>query len=782
MEKKMLYTFNQFSEKSHGREVGGKGAMLARLYQSGYPVPNGFILSSSCFNEKGLLSTAREELIKHYRQLIEKNSVSKVAVRSSGLSEDSATASFAGEFETVLNVSSEDELLNAVQIVFDSGKSDRAKAYAKAQNLPESHTMAVVVQQMLAPSVSGILFTTDPVSGDDNIMQGNVIKGLADQLVSGEVTGDVFTLQVLSGMYEGPDYFKPYQSELFRLASKLVADFKTPQDIEWAVENDKLFLLQTRPITTLHQIPNIWNESLKGDYLWSNSNIGEIFGNPVTPFTWSIFKESVDRGLGSVNNHPMAGLIGGRIYLNLSLFVSILNKLGKPQETILKEFDLFLGQIPDHVEIPLAKVTWGGVLGFMVRQMGATFKLYLSHKKFLKWIREECLIWCEAKFQAIDLCQNNADLLRIYPEVESVFFKSLNMVGFTFNLLIQEQRKKFRPILSKVLSSEDLEIMMSGLGGDEQLKSMGLLLGISAMNKGKMTRAAFILNYGHRGPNEAEFSTPRTAEDPDWIDMLMDQWRDSDVDRLLQKQAESRERIWKEIDQKKLKKANKLRTLFAASAIHAQNREYVRSESIRQMWVIRKFIEKASEINKLKDELYYLSKSEVLQYLQGDTSLLEHVKNRRETYNICKSLSTLPNIISGQIDLSVWVKDPKRRTDYFDSHQTHLTDSENQIKGFPGSAGVVEGLVRVLNSHEQMDQFKSGEVLVTSVTNVGWTPLFPRAAAIITDIGAPLSHAAIVARELGIPAVVGTGTATMRLKTGDKVRINGSEGVVELLQ
>jgi pyruvate,water dikinase len=110
-----------------------------------------------------------------------------------------------------------------------------------------------------------------------------------------------------------------------------------------------------------------------------------------------------------------------------------------------------------------------------------------------------------------------------------------------------------------------------------------------------------------------------------------------------------------------------------------------------------------------------------------------------------------------------------------------VADNENQIKGFPGSAGVVEGFVRVLNSHEQMDQFKSGEVLVTSVTNVGWTPLFPRAAAIVTDIGAPLSHAAIVARELGIPAVVGAGTATMRLKTGDKVRINGSEGVVELL-
>jgi pyruvate,water dikinase len=201
--------------------------------------------------------------------------------------------------------------------------------------------------------------------------------------------------------------------------------------------------------------------------------------------------------------------------------------------------------------------------------------------------------------------------------------------------------------------------MMSGLGGDEQLKSMGPLLGISAMKEGKMTREEFIRNYGHRGPNEAEFSTPRTGENPDWIDILMDQWRDSDVDRLLQKQKENRERIWKEIDQKLPKQANKLRTLFAASATHAQNREYVRSESIRQMWVIRKFVEKASQLNGLRDELYYLSKSEVLRYLQGDTGLLENVKNRRETYNICKDLPALPNIISGQIDPLVWAKDPK---------------------------------------------------------------------------------------------------------------------------
>jgi pyruvate,water dikinase len=106
---------------------------------------------------------------------------------------------------------------------------------------------------------------------------------------------------------------------------------------------------------------------------------------------------------------------------------------------------------------------------------------------------------------------------------------------------------------------------------------------------------------------------------------------------------------------------------------------------------------------------------------------------------------------------------------------------EKSLRGFAGSPGVVEGVVRVLESVSEGHLFQQGEILVANTTNVGWTPLFPRAAAIITDVGAPLSHAAIVARELGIPAVVGTGDATMRLKTGDRVRVHGGQGVVELL-
>ena len=139
-------------------------------------------------------------------------------------------------------------------------------------------------------------------------------------------------------------------------------------------------------------------------------------------------------------------------------------------------------------------------------------------------------------------------------------------------------------------------------------------------------------------------------------------------------------------------------------------------------------------------------------------------------------------VIRGRFDPYIWAKDPNARQDVFDPHNTEVpTETSDTLTGLPGSAGRVEGLVRIIRSPLESDSFTTGEILVASSTNVGWTPLFPKAAAVITDVGAPLSHAAIVARELGIPAVVGVGNATMRLKTGDRVLVDGAKGTVKII-
>jgi len=155
---------------------------------------------------------------------------------------------------------------------------------------------------------------------------------------------------------------------------------------------------------------------------------------------------------------------------------------------------------------------------------------------------------------------------------------------------------------------------------------------------------------------------------------------------------------------------------------------------------------------------------------------------RREAYARFSALPQYPTLILGAFDAVAWAADPQRRTDIYDAGQVLQPKFSDQIRGLPGSAGQASGRVRLLDAPEQGDQLQAGEVLVAVTTNVGWTPLFPRLAAVITDVGAPLSHAAIVARELGIPAVVGCFNATSLLRTGDLVRVDGAKGEVEILE
>ena len=222
-------------------------------------------------------------------------------------------------------------------------------------------------------------------------------------------------------------------------------------------------------------------------------------------------------------------------------------------------------------------------------------------------------------------------------------------------------------------------------------------------------------------------------------------------------------------------------------ALRARLREAARSEYVRERWLMRLFALRAGELTGLGEDIFFLIFDEVLDVLAGDAAAIPYIPARRQTYTRYKALPSYPSVIRGRFDPFQWTADPQRRTDLFDSHGPAITvaagdGDSNAVRGSPGSAGRVEGVGRRLDSPDDGDQLKKGEILVAMQTDIAWTPLFPRAAAIVTDVGAPLSHAAIVARELSIPAVVGCGDATMRLKTGDRVRVDGGRGVVDFVR
>jgi phosphohistidine swiveling domain-containing protein len=186
----------------------------------------------------------------------------------------------------------------------------------------------------------------------------------------------------------------------------------------------------------------------------------------------------------------------------------------------------------------------------------------------------------------------------------------------------------------------------------------------------------------------------------------------------------------------------------------------------------------------LGDGVFFLTVEEALDTLNSHENATRYISTRKDTYERYKTLPHYPTLIRGRFDPILWAADPDRSNNVFDSNDSFpiSDDDSNTIIGAAGAAGRVEGFVRRLDSLDEGTLLQDEEILVTALTNIGWTLLFPRDAAIVTDVGAPLSHAAIVARELGIPAVVGCGNATMRLKTGDRVRVDGGRGVVDILE
>jgi pyruvate,water dikinase len=338
--------------------------------------------------------------------------------------------------------------------------------------------------------------------------------------------------------------------------------------------------------------------------------------------------------------------------------------------------------------------------------------------------------------------------------------------------------------LTKLVGEADSALLLSGQQTEVlPLASLGPATGLARLARGEIDRDTFARQYGHRGSHEVELSIPRPAEDPAWIDDQLATLRDTarDADARLADQEAARAAAWDRLAGQDLKKAAAARKLIARWAPVAHDREAARSEVARSAWVARTWVRRAGQLTGHGDDLFFLELAETIGLLDGDPAPLAEVPARRASYQSYQALPPYPALIRGRFDPTRWAADPNRRSDYYDE-RAQTTKPDGTITGFPGAAGVVEGIARVLRTSEDASQFGDGEILVTTVTNIGWTPVFPRAAAVVTDVGAPLSHAAIVARELGIPAVVGCGNATMLVHSGDRIRVDGGTGTVELLR
>lgn len=814
--------------------VGGKGASLARMARAGFPVPGGFHVTTGAYREfmaggageeieaaltgvdledpeqveraaeviagalgrRDVPEAVAAEVLRAYEGM----SGGLVAVRSSATAEDLPGMSAAGQHESFLGVTGADALLAAVKRCWTSLWTARAIGYRARHGAGAGVALAVVMQRLVPAESSGVLFTANPLTGARDEMVVNAVWGLGEAVVGGAVTPDTYVVAdgdevrrevadkammtvlgpegtrlapVPEHLRRAPVLDRDGVVELARLGARVQRFHGEPMDVEWARRDGRFALLQARPVTGAPAAEE-WNDSLRGDHLWTCANLREAVPAVMTPVTWSLVREMA---MPDIGGHPVSGNIGGRFYLNIGLLLGIAGAFGLGR-VARRGMEPTFGRLPDGVEVPPPPMGRLGLLRALVPVLAGQVRQAAAYRRRLPRLLAETPARCDALRARIREAEDPAAMLALW---ESDVDDLVHATARVLELGARTGRPDRSAARLRALVGEaEAATLMTGLhGGTAELASLGPVLGLARLRRGEIDTDAYARAWGHRCPEEFELSAPRPAEDPAWLDRLAADC--VDPEELLRRQAAARERAWERLRRDHPRAVGRLRRGVERASGAARSRERARSEFVRAFWVLRAFVLRACELTGRGDDLFFLTIAEVLAVLGGDAAPLASVPARRAAYARYRALPPYPTVIRGRFDPAAWAADPDRRADVHDERAAPRP-AHGVITGSPGVAGVVDGVARVVATVEEGQALESGEVLVTAVTNVGWTPLFPRAAAVVTDVGAPLSHAAIVARELGIPAVVGCGDATARLSTGDLIRVDGSRGTVTVVR
>ncbi|MBQ8569684.1 MAG: phosphoenolpyruvate synthase [Oscillospiraceae bacterium] len=754
---------------------GGKAESLDRMIKAGLPVPEGYAISAEAFENGILKSDAEKELSVLISDLSEKYTY---AVRSSAVGEDGFEASFAGAYETVLDVSA-DDIPKAVKTAAASAAGERAAVYA-AEQKTEFGQIAIVIQRFVRPEYAGVLFTSDPITASAEYMTGNYVNGVGEALVSGEDSGKSFKINAVRYSFEGDDALKPFGKKLFSYAKKLVAINKSAQDIEWAISGGRLYILQSRPITTIGRNNTDAfeiNDSLSGCLLLSKTNVGEIFLRPVSPVTYSAVQVIVNT-LGI----PLISNVCGQPYLNISGLCSMIMSFGFSKEKAFNMISELAGGIPRGIDIPVYPFDKKAFL----KNIGGLVKNTLFGKKqetdFGKDLKHRITQVGNEIIAEIKSVSSEKALAELWnKKCIPYMLQTLSAIATALSL---KSLFATREKLEKICGSELADKLLSDCSETGNIESLGSLLAVDDLINGKISREEYILKYGHRHADEMELSLPYPYEDPDFPEKAVREYLASGINAYsLKKAQQQRHRdAVSEFKRKYPSKSQWLDRVLKKYSTAVYKREAVRSEALRLFCVIREYLLKAGSLTGLGEDIFMLYINEVSLLLNGNNTVTEKIPLRRSNYLRQLEMPNFPSLICGRFTYEEWQKSGAPTGFYRFGDVCSDKTADGTLKGVPGSCGQAEGRARVLSSIEEADQLQTGEILIVQAANIGWIKLFPKAAAVVTDIGAPLSHAVIVARELGIPAVVSCQCASGVFKTGDTVAVDGTLGTVTLIE
>ncbi len=737
-----------------GNSVGSKAHHLAALCRAGFQVPDGFVIGCPAFDlfveqggldadasqasalEREVPRVVAQEIVAAYRAL----GAGRVAVRSSGLAEDLADAAFAGQYETVLGVEGEPELLAAVRSCWASVFSDRVRAYRRSRHAAGG-SMAVLVQRMVEPIAAGVAFSADPVTGARDVVTVSAVAGLGEGLVSGESEADEWLVRgadaeprrVHRGVLD-----REQALAIAALAREVEGHFGAPQDLEWALDpSGKLQLLQARPMTALPE-EVVWHAPLPGAWI-RNFRLGEWLGDPMSPLFESWLLERMEAGIMAritalfpmTNLPPTHVTVHGWYFYGLYFPEALGDKLKMMWGTLRhmwRDFRYVAGFFPP------------------VAHLGFDRHLVEWRERILPAYRD-AVARAESELERAEVSALGSMIDQLADHAAATMFSVIALGGTSAKL-----EAKLIQLWRKHVDADDAALVI-----------------------------ALVRNGApHETPDHAvssvDWQFPTAGERARRGEVVHAPVPEAARARIDAQRAEVRAKVDAALAHKP-----KIARRFAELLAFAQRAHEAREEQASALtlaWpVLRRAVERmAGELVRRHvitagDNPYFLTRQEIEAALAGDDRPLGRELERRQAlWQRQRRLS--PPLLLGELT-GIWKSTFAMIDDIIGAKPP-----EGALKGLPGSPGKVTARARVIMCLEELPRLRDGEVLVTRVTTPAWTTAFARAAAVITESGSVASHASVVAREYGIPSVVAVEGACAKLVDGQTVTVDGAGGFV----
>ncbi|MFC8149564.1 phosphoenolpyruvate synthase [Bacillus paralicheniformis] len=853
-------------EKTQLLLVGGKGLNLGELSNiQGIQVPEGFCVTTAAFQKainrnetfQALLDQLAMlkvedrdqigEISRKIRQIIMEAEIPSdvvkavahylsqygeehaYAVRSSATAEDLPHASFAGQQDTYLNIIGKDAILQHISKCWASLFTERAVIYRMQNGFDHRQVyLSVIIQKMVFPHASGILFTADPITSNRKLLSIDAGFGLGEALVSGLVSADCYKVQngqiadkriatkklAIYGRKQGGTETKqidPDQQmsqtltdgqilQLARIGRQIEAHFGQPQDIEWCLADDTFYIVQSRPITTLYPIPEANDQE---NHVYLSVGHQQMMTDPIKPLGLSFYL--------LITPAPMRKA-GGRLFVDVAPRLmtragreTLLNTVGADPLTkdalmTVIERD-FIKLIPNDQTAPIPGNGQTDMPAQFENDPTIVSDLMKRNQTSIEELKQN--IQAKSGSDLFDFILEDIQQLKkivFDPQSTAVFMTAINAttwINENMNKWLGEKNAAdtlSQSVPGNITSEMGLALMDVAdvirpypevIDYLQHAKEDHFLDELVKFDGGKQIQDAiydYLSKYGMRCPGEIDITRPRWSEKPiTLVPMILSHIKNFEPNAgnrkfeqgrriALDKEQELIDRLKQLPDGEQ--KAKETKRMIDLIRNFIGYREYPKYGIVSRYFVYKQALLKEAEqlvqagVIHEKEDIYYLTFEELHEAVRTKKIDDQIISKRKDEYKSYEKL-TPPRVITsdGEIITGAYKRENL---------------PANAIAGLPVSAGVIEGRARVILNMENAD-LEDGDILVTSFTDPGWTPLFVSIKGLVTEVGGLMTHGAVIAREYGLPAVVGVENATGLIKDGQQIRVHGTEGYIEIL-